>query len=240
MNQNTEFSMVGYKSLVARFLDANYRFCDFTQKNSNQRVVIFRHDIDFSTQAARDLANLEAELGITSTYFFLVRSPFYNIYEPATLSHIREITSLGHHIGLHFDASLYDDSFKCLDYAATQECEILEKIAGFRPEFISFHRPTKSLLGLDKKFGGRDHAYNTRFFKDFGYVSDSRGQWQFGPPDEHQAFAAGKGMQVLTHPIWWMTEGQNTPKKLTNFIAESSVKLSLNVKSNCNVDFSED
>ena len=42
------------------------------KKNSDQRVVIFRHDIDVSTQAARDLANLEAELGITSTYFFLI------------------------------------------------------------------------------------------------------------------------------------------------------------------------
>ena len=173
--------MVGYRSLIAKFLDANYRFCDFTQMNADERVVIFRHDIDFSTRAARDLADLEAELGITSTYFFLIRSPFYNIYEPATLSHIREINSLGHNIGLHFDASLYDGSFDCLDYAATQECEILEKIVGLRPEFISFHRPAKSLLGLDKKVGGRDHAYNTRFFGDFAYVSDSAGSGGLDP-----------------------------------------------------------
>ena len=60
MDQSTEFSTLGYKALVAKFIDANYRFCDFTHKNSDERVVIFRHDIDFSTQAARDLANLEA------------------------------------------------------------------------------------------------------------------------------------------------------------------------------------
>ena len=240
MDKSTEFSVMGYKLLVTQFLDANYRFCDFTQKSSDERVVIFRHDIDFSTQAARDLANLEAELGITSTYFFLIRSPFYNIYEPATLSHIREINSLGHNIGLHFDASLYDNSFTCLDYAANKECEILEKIVGLSPEFISFHRPTKSLLGLDKKVGGRDHSYNTRFFRDFGYVSDSRGEWRFGPPDKHQAFADGKGMQVLTHPIWWMTEGQTASKKITNFIAERVRQVSQNVKTNCNVQFNED
>ena len=203
--------------------------------NADERVVIFRHDIDFSTRAARDLANLEAELGITSTYFFLIRSPFYNIYEPATLSHIREINSLGHNIGLHFDASLYDGSFDCLDYAATQECEILEKIVGLCPEFISFHRPAKSLLGLDKKVGGRDHAYNTRFFRDCAYVSDSCGEWRFGPPDKHQAFAAGKGMQVLTHPIWWLTEGKTASKKITNFIVENSEQVSLDVKRNCNI-----
>ena len=227
--------MVGYRSLIAKFLDANYRFCDFTQMNADERVVIFRHDIDFSTRAARDLAELEAELGITSTYFFLMRSPFYNIYEPATLSHIREIISFGHNIGLHFDASLYDGSFDCLDHAATQECEILEKIVGLRPEFISFHRPAKSLLGLDKKVGGRDHAYNTRFFSDFAYVSDSCGEWRFGPPDKHQAFAAGKGMQVLTHPIWWLTEGKTASKKITNFIVENSEQVSLDVKRNCNI-----
>ena len=240
MDQSTEFSIAGYKSLVAKFINANYRFCDFTQENSNERVVIFRHDIDFSTQAACNLANLEADLGITSTYFFLTRSPFYNIYEPTTLSHIREIYSLGHKIGLHFDASLYNGSFKCLDHAATQECEILEKIVGLRSDFISFHRPTKSLLGLDKKVGGRNHTYNKRFFKDFGYVSDSCGEWRFGPPDKHQAFAAGKGMQVLTHPIWWTTEGQTASKKITSFIAEIVEKVSLNVKTNCNVHFNED
>ena len=108
------------------------------------------------------------------------------------------------------------------------------------PEFISFHRPTKSLLGLDKKVGGRDHSYNTRFFREFGYVSDSRGEWRFGPPDKHQAFADGKGMQVLTHPIWWMTEGQTASKKITNFIAESERQVSQNVKTNCNVQFNED
>ena len=52
MDQSTEFSIAGYKSLVAKFINANYRFSDFTQKNSNERVVIFRHDIDFSTQGA--------------------------------------------------------------------------------------------------------------------------------------------------------------------------------------------
>ena len=240
MSQSTEFSVLGYKSLVATFLDANYRFGDFTHKNSDERVVIFRHDIDFSTQAARDLANLEAELGITSTYFFLTRSHFYNIYEPTTLSHIKEIYSLGHKIGLHFDASLYDRNFNCLDDAARQECEILEKIVGLRSDFISFHRPTESLLGLDKKVGGRDHTYNKRFFKDFGYVSDSRGEWRYGPPEKHQAFSAGKGMQVLTHPIWWTTEGQSASKKIKNFIAESVKQISLNLKSNCNVRFNED
>lgn len=240
MDQSTKFSRLGYKSLVTKFIDANYRFCDFTHKNSNERVVIFRHDIDFSTQAALDLANLETELGVTSTYFFLIRSPFYNIYEPLAYNHIREIHSLGHRIGLHFDASLYSDNFSCLDYAATEECEIFEKMVGVRPAIISFHRPTKSLLGLDKKVGGRDHTYNKRFFTDFGYVSDSRGEWLFGPPEKHQAFTAGKSMQVLTHPIWWTTEGQTASEKITNFIAENLEKVSQNVKTNCKVQFNRD
>ena len=54
MYQSAEFSMLGYRSLVAKFLDANYRFVILTKK-FDERVVIFRHDIDFSIQAARDL-----------------------------------------------------------------------------------------------------------------------------------------------------------------------------------------
>ena len=239
MEQGIEFSAVGYKSLISKFLEANYRFCDFNQKNYDERIVIFRHDVDFSTQAARDMANLEARLGIASTYFFLIRSPFYNIFEPKTFHHIQEINSLGHNIGLHFDASLYDENLNCLDYAANRECEIMEKIFGSRVDFISFHRPIRSLLGLDKKVAGRDHTYNKRFFNDFGYVSDSRGEWRFGSPNKHQAFASGKGMQVLTHPIWWMTEGQTPTKKMANFIAKCSSEISLNVKNNSNVNLND-
>ena len=240
MDQGNEFSVASYKSLISKFLVANYRFCDFNQKTHDERVVIFRHDVDFSTQAARDMAGLEAKLGIASTYFFLVRSPFYNIFEPKTLDHIREINLLGHSIGLHFDASLYGENLNCLDYMANHECDIMEKIVGSRVEFISFHRPMRSLLGLDKKVAGRDHAYSNRFFNDFGYVSDSLGEWRFGSPEQHQAFGSGKGMQVLTHPIWWMTEGQTPSEKIKNFIAKTFSQVSLNVKNNCNVYLNDD
>ena len=164
MDQSTEFSTLGYKALVAKFIDANYRFCDFTQKNSDERVVIFRHDIDFSTQAARDLANLEAELGVTSTYFFLIRSPFYNIYEPLAL-YITKYT-LGHRIGLHFDASLYSDNFNCLDCAATENVKFLKKWLGCVPNLLVFIDRQNLCLDWIKKL----EVDTTRIINDFSQI----------------------------------------------------------------------
>lgn len=240
MKQSGKFSANGYRSLVTRFLDANYHFCDFSQKNFNEPNVIFRHDVDFSTKAARDLARLEADLGIVSTYFFLLRSPFYNIWNPRTLGHIEEVLSLGHKIGLHFDASLYKQDIDYINQAANNECEIMQKIIGDHVDVISFHRPVKFLHGLDQKIAGREHAYSKNFFEDFGYVSDSRGAWCFGSPDQHKAFIRRRGMQVLTHPIWWMTEGQNAENKIIKFVDDISTQILSDLESNCSIKISND
>ena len=52
------------------------KFATF-RKNSDHDVIL-RHDIDCSLKAALKMAKIEDDLDVTSTYFILLTSEFYN------------------------------------------------------------------------------------------------------------------------------------------------------------------
>ena len=81
---------------------------------------------------------------VKSTFFFLLRSSFYNTISNQNYNAIKKIISLGHTIGLHFDASIYGN--KDLDANCKKEISILEKIFDIKIDIVSFHRPVKSLI----------------------------------------------------------------------------------------------
>src|SRR4051794_14022454 len=73
--------------------------------------VLWRHDVDASVHRALVLARIEAELGVRSTYFFALRSEFYNLLESGVTRRAREILELGHWLGLHFDPASLGPAF---------------------------------------------------------------------------------------------------------------------------------
>jgi hypothetical protein len=202
-NSNRDFSLTGYKSLIRTFIKAGYKTCFFKELDLSKSQLILRHDVDFSLKAALDIAKVEAELGVSSHFYVLLRTEFYNLCSPNDLKQVQALAELGHNVGLHFDASLYDQQLDKLEAAIASECNILEAIMGQDVTSISFHRPAQKLLGLNKKLAGRQHAYEPRFFSEIAYVTDSQGLFRYGHPLDHEAFKARKAMQLVTHPIWW-------------------------------------
>lgn len=203
MNQadQNDFTTAGYAALVRAFLDRGYAVRGFADAEPDARHLILRHDIDMSLEAAVPIAEAEAALGVSSIYFVLVRSELYNPFAPDGAAALGRIGSLGHEIGLHFDAALYTGSG--LEEAAARECAVLEAFMKRPVRTISFHRPHAELLGREGLLAGRRHAYEPRFFRDMGYCSDSRGAWRHGHPLAHEAVSASQALQLLTHPIWW-------------------------------------
>ena len=196
-----EFSATGYAALVRALLARGYTVRGFAEAEPAARHLILRHDIDMSIEAAVPIAEAEAALGVAATYFVLVRSELYNPFAPGGAVALARIASLGHEIGLHFDAALYPEAV--LEEAAARECAMLEAFAEHPVRTISFHRPHPSLLGRAGTLAGRRHAYEPRFFRNMGYSSDSRGGWHHGHPLTHDAVIAGRALQLLTHPVWW-------------------------------------
>ena len=170
---------------------------------------------------ALDLALIETKYNISSTFFFLLSSNFYNITSKTNFNAIKKIKNLGHTIGLHFDASIYKD--RELDDCCKNEILILEKIFNIKVNIISFHRPVKSLINTNKKIANYKHTYMKEYFENMSYCSDSEGSWRFENPIEmidRQINNKNFKMQLLIHPIWWTTSGDLSPISKLNYFLE--------------------
>ncbi len=199
----SDFSLRGYRELVNALLSRDYSVRGFVDVEPDKRHLILRHDIDMSLESALALAEVEREMDVRSIYFVLLRSGLYNPFSEQGIAQLKRILDAGHEVGLHFDASLYPEDRASLEVACERECERLEVQLGCAVEVVSFHRPTEVLVGAEGLFAGRTHAYEPRFITEMGYCADSRGDWHHGHPLEHEAIAENRALQMLTHPIWW-------------------------------------
>jgi hypothetical protein len=159
------FTVEGYASLIRTLQGKGYEATSFHDANPNERHLILRHDIDMDIGAAEVLAEQERKLGVSAVYFVLVRSEIYNPNSASGRKGLESILNHGHEIGLHFDASLYPGaSIEDLDRFCSEEREILELyLGGYETSNVSFHRPIKSLMGLEGRFAGCRHVYEPAF-----------------------------------------------------------------------------
>ena len=198
-----------FESLIAGFKDAGYAFLPF-QENAPERTIFLRHDIDFSVEAALDIARREARLGVTATYFFLLTSNFDNLLARRMRELVREVQSLGHRISLHFDPTAYRD----VDLGFAMEKRLFEQCFDLEIDIVSLHRPQGFLEDNNRKLGGVRHTYEDAFFRNILYVSDSGGAFRHGHPLETDEFRGGQPLHLLLHPLWWTLEGENASDKL--------------------------
>ena len=102
-----EFTCQAYRELLSLLRQRGYAFRNYHNYEEAPRCVILRHDVDTSLSQAVRLAELEAEEGVCSTWFVLLRTDFYNVFSRAGAEALERIRSLGHEIGLHFDEASY-------------------------------------------------------------------------------------------------------------------------------------
>lgn len=126
-----------YENFLRTFQDHGYRFCFYDELKDPKRQIVLRHDIDFDTNFALQSALIEKQLGIKATYFFLLRSNFYNIFSPQDHENILLIQEMGHKISIHFDPSIYEDFHKGLQ----MEVLLFREFFQLDVEIISLHRP---------------------------------------------------------------------------------------------------
>lgn len=221
-------------------LAAKYRFADFTEDayremlrtakrgyafepfgtRSQARHALWRHDVDISVHRALRLAQIEADEGVRATYFFLLRSEYYNLLEGPVLTRAREVLSLGHWLGLHFDPSTFDPhSPDELERGLVRERDFLADLLERPIDAFSFHNPT--IHGLDfrmDEIAGMLNTYGRGIDERYTYVSDSNGYWRHSRlPDVLEA-ADEQRLHVLTHPEWWQAEPMSPKQRLARAI----------------------
>ncbi len=219
-----------YKELIGAFLDNGYRPVYFTSALKPKRQLILRHDIDFDCCYANEIAAVEIELGVKATYFFLLRSDSYNLLSKRNINYVLQIKEQGHQISLHFDPVVYGEDYL---EGFRFEREVFEKTFKTKIEIISIHRPNEFFLNFDEKLDGVEHTYQTKFFKDIKYISDSQGFFRFGHPLESVEFKKKDTIHLLIHPIWWQGTGDSNITVLHNHIVRQEMFLHSHVGENC-------
>lgn len=218
-----------YRDFLEVFQQKGYRFVDFDELANTHGEIVLRHDIDFDTAMAVEAARIEADLGIKATYFFLLRSNFYNVFSEKHYKNIQEIKSLGHTISIHFDPTLYEDFIQGL----SMELDFFKSLFKEDIKIISLHRPNEFFLKYNQPIFDVEHTYQAKYFADYKYFADSTGKWRYGHPHDSEEFKEGKSLHVLIHPVWWFIDQASNHDKLRSFYKDRVNLLKEDLCFNC-------
>jgi hypothetical protein len=203
---------------ILRLVKKNYQpsFFDVEPDNERKRVYL-RHDVDYCLDKSLKTARIENKEGIKATYFIQFDCFYYNIFAPENIKIIKEIKSLGHSVGLHFDNKILGQ----LQGNSDVKSEISKEFTIMREYFdvdnvFSFHKPLPEYYSNNDNFvEGVNDAYSSRFLATDGsdkskrnflaYYADSRCEWkEKGCVCKALNEAKIQNIQLLMHPIWWV------------------------------------
>ena len=191
-----EFTYSAYKNLIHLLQTGGYRVCSYHNWQDTARCVILRHDIDSSLGQAMALARVERELGVSSTYFVLLTSDFYN---PASKGSVEKLRSIQH------------------------ERDILASILETPVTTVSMHRPSQATLESDLQIPGMINSYGQTFFHDFKYLSDSRRRWR-EPVEEIIRSGTYDRLHILTHAFWYHKADESITETVSAFIRSANAE----------------
>ncbi|MCR4660955.1 MAG: hypothetical protein K5765_03010 [Clostridia bacterium] len=213
---NDNFTYEFYEKMVIEILKSGYIVKKYFDAETTDKQCILRHDIDFDIYKSLLLAKLEAKLGVTSTYFVLLKTDFYNPMSKKSIDMLKEIIALGHDIGLHFDEKSYGDD-KDIVEKIKNEVNILSRILDYDVKVVSMHRPSKKTLESNYVIDGLINSYSSHYFNEYKYVSDSRRRWR---EDVNEIIASGKykNIHILTHAFWYNDTSVDITSSLKSFV----------------------
>lgn len=221
------FSFEWYERFLEWLLDHGYTSVAFGGDKCSGAVIL-RHDVDISPRKALSIGRLESELGVSSTYFFLVTSPLYNPLDGANRAIIQELVDLGHRVGLHFSTHQYweaEPSPNALSHRVRREQAVLEAVSSQIERTISFHCPPTWVL--NRSFQNLESTYEPSVFSEIEYLADSGQRWRGRHLFQD---SLPESLQILTHPGLWGSDDGNyiqrvmTETKITLDRAARSVR----------------
>ena len=174
------------------------------------------------------LAEIEKEEGVVATYFVNPHSAFYNLFEPEIGALLQRILSLGHGIGLHFDAAAYGVTTwtdVSLEAAVSREQALLQALLQSPVSVVSWQARTGPIYSTYRrvKFRVVQRLFR-RLWRDYVYCSDSNGYWRFKPMGE--IIREGhERLHLLTHPEWWTREVMSPSERIDRAILGRARKI---------------
>ena len=191
------FELQHYRELIDAAKAGGYRFVRFGD-GPDPGDLFLRHDVDLSLAAAVEMAELEADLEVVTTYLLMTESVFYNLASPEGEAAIARLRQLGHAVGLHavHPKVVLDDRFDPV---------------------VSWHNPRPEFLS--DEIPGAVNAYGARYFSPETYRSDSNQHWRSGCPHDELRAGAFPWLQILVHPEIWVYPGETMGATMRAMVA---------------------
>jgi hypothetical protein len=207
------FSPFAFRLLLQAGLDGGYVFVPFAEHEQcdAERICVLRHDVDSDPGAAVVLAAIEAELGVRSTYFVMLRSPLYNLFARECQDLVRELTQFGHALGLHYDPGYPPAGGRSHTEQIEVERRVLEDMFDLPVGAVAFHQPSLHPGAAEIEVRG---AVKANGLAGYRFVAD---------PNQSEAVLAAyeifrtgdpARVQLLVHPMWWVGSADQTPEEL--------------------------
>lgn len=222
------FGKNAYMDILCSFKNNGYVFKKFLGGDI-RKTVHLRHDIDFSVEDAYELAMVEKEVGVFSTYFFMLTSNTYNLLSEANQALVRGIKSAGHEISLHFDPLAHAD----MNQGLIAERSLFKEMFEVNVDVISLHRPGAFLENNNRLLPGCRHAYEDEFFRSMKYISDSGGRDIKNQLFELSSSDAQMPLHVLLHPIWWTSKSLSPTATLLSWMRNQNAFMLEEIRRNC-------
>lgn len=219
-----EFTYKSYCRLLDKLELNNYTFSSYHNWKEHNKCVILRHDIDYEPRKALEMALLEQERGVSSTFFILVTSDFYNAFSARNSVIIRSILKCGHEIGLHFDEVRYKGiTVGEIRKKIINEASLLEQIIEQPVKTVSMHRPSKAMLESNLFIPGIVNSYGNDYYRGFKYLSDSRRHWR-EPVEEIIESGQYDRLHILTHAFWYGEEEISIHDAVKGFVNHANLE----------------
>jgi hypothetical protein len=191
-----DFSLAHYRELLQAAKAGGYRFAGF-DRAPQAGDLILRHDVDLSLEGALAVAEVEADEGVSSTWFLMTRSNFYNLDSPAGEAAIGRLRELGHRVAHH---------------AVWPRVDLDERF----DRVVAWHNPDPEYMKAPIE--GAVNVMEATFFDPERYRSDSNQHWRHGCPHDELAAGAFEWLQLLTHPEIWAFEGATMRESMESML----------------------
>lgn len=213
-----DFSLRHYQEILSLLKKRGYKFCFFSDNvDKNAKTIYLRHDIDFSPEKAPILARIENQNNVRATYFIRLGSPLYNIFDPTYFKIIKEISDLGHQIGLHLERDTYGSgelTKEEIEKTISLQLQILREYFDIK-SIVSFHQAARFKPNiLNQKFESFTSTYEPKFFTESKYLADSNGIWIEDCICKWlTSESCPSNLHALTHPACWDRKGRKNLNK---------------------------
>lgn len=197
------FKISHYIKTIKKYKKNGYTFKSVNESlTENKKNIYMVHDIDHNIDLCENFINAEKQCGITSSYFIRMHSKNYNIFSQKSIDILKKIKENNFTIGLHYEP-VYS-KVNQYEKDILRNINFLNETLDVNIKTFNIHEPARTNIDLSNIMNEKNRCYNSSFFKNVKYLSDSGGRWREGCFSK--SVGVYKNLLVLTHPIWWYNE----------------------------------